>query len=171
MSTDGASRGADSVVANVQAVVNELAMLKTSYANLQSNYRKAKERNDVLEGENTRLQRELDVTRQTLQVTAAKIENSAQSARAAAASKPYMEIKEELNDVLHQRTVERLEHDSAIDALSTQLREGEAQPGDGKAAFGCRHCNVFPHRSCTAQCSSGQAPKTRHFQRRDHAGC
>lgn len=134
MSTDGASRDADSIVANVQAVVNELATLKTSYANLQSRcdameetHNKVKERNVALEGENARLQQELNVTRQTLQATAVKIEDAAQSARAAGACS-YMEVKEELNDVLHQRAVERLEHDSALDALSTQLEDVKAKP-------------------------------------------
>ncbi|KAH9913764.1 uncharacterized protein B0H18DRAFT_1047635 [Fomitopsis serialis] len=144
----------------------KLYFAESSYANLQSSYRKAKERNDVLEGENARLQRELDVTRQTFQVTAVKIEDAAQSARAAGVSKSYMEIKEELNDVLHQRTVDRLEHESAIDALSAQLENVKAKHSLATAkqlsAVGASTSRSFPaasalpsiHRTKLTKCAT-----------------
>ncbi|TFY51853.1 hypothetical protein EVJ58_g10344 [Rhodofomes roseus] len=41
--------------------------------------------------------------------------------------KAYKGVEEELDDVLHQRTVERLEHNCVVDALHVQLTELKAK--------------------------------------------
>ncbi|KAH9925178.1 uncharacterized protein B0H18DRAFT_1010232 [Fomitopsis serialis] len=123
------SNGCDpgSVLANVQVLVNELITLRlsnnaleTKYQDMEAMYHTVKEKSDEFEGENARLRQELDDTRQTLQNTVVKKENMKQSALVVGTSNA---IKEEFDEVMHQRTVERLEHGCLVDSMSGQLAD------------------------------------------------
>ncbi|KAH9913773.1 uncharacterized protein B0H18DRAFT_389425 [Fomitopsis serialis] len=84
--------------------------------------RNLKDRNVELEGENARLRHELDDTRQTLQATVVKKEDS-EPDLIAVGSPSYQALKQELDNALHQIMLERLEHRHLVDSLNRQLAD------------------------------------------------
>ncbi|TFY59993.1 hypothetical protein EVJ58_g5418 [Rhodofomes roseus] len=82
-------------------------------------------RNTELEGENMRLQRELDDSRRALLERWIK-EEDAQPCILAAGS-PYQQVKRALDDSIRQREEERLEHSRVVKILQDDLSEMEGK--------------------------------------------
>jgi len=117
------------VLANVHALTNELTTLRTRTNTLEAMVAESKamslslkDRNDELERENTGLRHQLDDTRQTLQAFMVKKEDSEPNLTAVE-SPSYQALKLELENVLHQIMLERLEHSRSVDSLNGQLAD------------------------------------------------